>query len=509
MQLAQLLARSGRVYAERPAVMLGEQQVLDYATLAQRVAIIAGCLRAGGLQTGDRIGLALKNCPEYLELLFAAWHAGLIVVPINAKLHRNEFAYILDHSACRWCFVTPDLAPVIGPLAEDLPALERVVVTATPDYAALLQGSPLPIQARQPEDTAWLFYTSGTTGQPKGAMLSHHNLLAMCWCYYTDVDLIGPHDCILHAAPMSHGSGLYSLPHVIQGAANVIPASGGFDPAETLALIEHHPGLTMFLAPTMVKRLSEHPDAVNTDSSRLKTIVYGGGPMYLNDLEQAQQVFSYKLAQIYGQGESPMTITALSKYHHRHLDHPRYRERLNSVGIPFTGLDVIVADANKQPLPPGEVGEILVRGATVMSGYWQNPDASASTLQNGWLHTGDLGQLDEDGFLTLTDRSKDLIISGGSNIYPREIEEVLLRHPAISEVSVVGAADPDWGEKVVAFVVTAADQPVDSTELDRFCLQHIARFKRPKVYHFIDALPKNNYGKVLKTELRKRLNNQK
>jgi len=188
MQLAQLLARSGRVYAERPAVMLGEQQVLDYATLAQRVAIIAGCLRAGGLQTGDRIGLALKNCPEYLELLFAAWHAGLIVVPINAKLHRNEFAYILDHSACRWCFVTPDLAPVIGPLAEDLPALERVVVTATPDYAALLQGSPLPIQARQPEDTAWLFYTSGTTGQPKGAMLSHHNLLAMCWCYYTDVD---------------------------------------------------------------------------------------------------------------------------------------------------------------------------------------------------------------------------------------------------------------------------------------------------------------------------------
>ena len=144
-----------------------------------------------------------------------------------------------------------------------------------------------------------------------------------------------------------------------------------------------------------------------------------------------------------------------------------------------------------------------------MSGYWQNPDASASTLQNGWLHTGDLGQLDEDGFLTLTDRSKDLIISGGSNIYPREIEEVLLRHPAISEVSVVGAADPDWGEKVVAFVVTAADQPVDSTELDRFCLQHIARFKRPKVYHFIDALPKNNYGKVLKTELRKRLNNQK
>jgi len=503
MQLAHTLARSGRAYAERPALILGEQVLLDYAGLARRVAIIAGQLHAAGLQPGERVGLALKNCPEYLELLYAIWHAGLIAVPVNAKLHRDEFEYILDHSACRWCFVSPELVETITPLVAKLDTLERLVVTTTPDYTALHQGAPLPIQSRQPDDTAWLFYTSGTTGQPKGAMLTHRNLLAMSGCYFTDVDSISPYDCILHAAPMSHGSGIYSLPHVIQGAANIIPASGGFDPAEVLDLIGVHSGLTMFLAPTMVKRLCAYPAATSTDSSRLKTIVYGGGPMYLSDLEQAQQIFGYKLAQIYGQGESPMTITALSRYHHRNLDHSRYRERLNSVGLPFTGIDVQIVDAKDYSLPAGEVGEVLVRGETVMAGYWLRPEASAEALRNGWLHTGDLGRFDEDGFLTLTDRSKDLIISGGTNIYPREIEEVILHHPAVSEVSVIGAPDLDWGEKVVAFVVLGSGQTVDAEELDRFCLERMARFKRPKAYRFIDMLPKNNYGKVLKTKLRR------
>ena len=505
MQLAHILSRSGSLYAQRPALISGDQVLLNYAGLAHRVAILAGQFRKLGLVAGDRIGLALKNSPEYLELLFAGWHAGLIVVPINAKLHRSEFEYILSNSGCRLCFVTPDLNETIAPLAESLPALKRVFRIGFDDYIQLCQGEPAPIQSRQPEDTAWLFYTSGTTGQPKGAMLTHRNLLTLCWCYFTDVDAMSPLDSILHAAPMSHGSGLYSLPHVMQGAANIIPASGGFDTAEVLQLLGQHKGVTMFLAPTMLKRLSEHPNAVQTDTSNLKTIVYGGGPMYLADLQHAHAVFGYKLAQIYGQGESPMTITALNKYHHQNTQHPSYRERLRSVGAAFSGIEVAIADTDDKPLPPGEIGEVLVRGDTVMAGYWQRPKATAEALRNGWLHTGDLGQFDEDGFLTLTDRSKDLIISGGSNIYPREIEEVLLRHPAVSEVSVVGAPDPDWGEKVVAFVVVKAVQSINPAELDQFCIEHMARFKRPREYRIIEALPKNNYGKILKTELRKKI----
>jgi len=281
-----------------------------------------------------------------------------------------------------------------------------------------------------------------------------------------------------------------------------VPESGGFDPAEIYELLQVHRGVTMFAAPTMVKRLVDHPGA--TGSAGLKTIIYGGGPMYVADCKAALARFGNKLVQIYGQGESPMTISCLDRALHADTAHPRYAERLASVGHAFTGVEVRVADADDNPLPAGEIGEILVRGDTVMAGYWNNPAASAETLRNGWLHTGDVGSLDEDGFLTLKDRSKDVIISGGSNIYPREVEEVLLRHPAVSEVSVVGQADAEWGEIVVAFIVARGAAP-DSAELDALCLDHIARFKRPKRYFVVDALPKNNTGKVLKTRLRELL----
>jgi long-chain acyl-CoA synthetase len=487
--------------------MYGTEPLLTYAQLARRVALLAGHLRHQfGLEPGERVALAMKNSPAYIELLFAVWHAGLIAVPVNAKLHQREFEYILANSGVRLCFVTHDLAKTIGPLQETLPQLACVIDTDSSDYLVLLHGEPLAAQARTGDDVAWLFYTSGTTGQPKGAMLTHGNLLTATWCYFTDVDQIAPDDCIVHAAPMSHGSGIYILPHVVQAAANVIPKSGGFFEPEIFELICAHPGVTMFAAPTMVKRLAEHPLAREAATRHLKTIVYGGGPMYLADLLHAQEVFGYKLAQIYGQGESPMTITALAKTRHCDVQHPRYRARLNSAGIPFAGIEVIVADDDDRPLAPGGIGEILVRGASVMAGYWQNPAATAKTLRNGWLHTGDLGSFDKDGFLTLSDRSKDMIISGGTNIYPREIEEVLLRHPAVQEIGVVGAADAEWGERVVAFVVTSAGYAAAAgelaSELDDYCQQHIARFKRPKDYRFVETLPKNNYGKILKTTLR-------
>jgi long-chain acyl-CoA synthetase len=254
----------------------------------------------------------------------------------------------------------------------------------------------------------------------------------------------------------------------------------------------------MFAAPTMIKRMVE--SACEGPVENFRTIVWGGAPMYVEDAQRALDRFGPRLAQIYGQGESPMTIATLSKQDVGNRDHPRWLDRLASAGRPFACLDVMVADADDRPLPVGEIGEILCRGDVVMPGYWQNPDANAVTMRGGWLHTGDVGVFDADGYLTLKDRSKDLIISGGSNIYPREVEEVLLRHGGVREVSVIGRPDREWGEVVVAYVVGDADV----RELDALCLQSIARFKRPKDYVFIDALPKNNYGKILKAELRER-----
>jgi long-chain acyl-CoA synthetase len=256
----------------------------------------------------------------------------------------------------------------------------------------------------------------------------------------------------------------------------------------------------------MVKRLAGDAAVAAADLSHLKTIVYGGAPMYLADLEDALAVFGPRLAQIYGQGETPMTITALSKADHADRAHPRWQDRMQSVGFPRTDVEVRVVDDDDRELPTGDIGEVVVRGDVVMAGYWKQPDATAEALRGGWLHTGDVGSFDDDGYLTLRDRSKDLIISGGMNIYPREVEEALLRHPAVRAAAVVGRPDAEWGEAVVAFVVAAGDAPPPAVEdLDRTCLDHIARYKRPKDYRFVDALPTNNYGKVVKRELRDQL----
>ncbi|HTO48611.1 MAG TPA: AMP-binding protein [Burkholderiales bacterium] len=500
MNLARLLVRSARVVPDRPAVASGERVLADYGTLARRCAAMASALRTGlRLDPGDRVGLLMTNSPEYVEILWAAWWAGLAVVPVNAKLHPKEAGYILDHSGARVCFVTPDLASsVSGPA--------RVIVAGSGEYRRLYSGDDCAAVAEAaPDELAWLFYTSGTTGRPKGVMITHRNLLAMTLCYFADVDGVGAEDCVVHAAPMSHGSGLYALPHVLRGAKQVIPASGGFDSAEIFELARAHPGIAMFAAPTMVKRLVDHARAAHPSLDGLKTIVYGGGPMYLADIQDALAVMGQRFVQIYGQGESPMTITALGREHFADSAHPRHLQRLASVGVAQSGIEVRIADENDLSLPAGTPGEVLVRGDAVMKGYWRNPEATAAALRGGWLHTGDVGALDTDGFLTLMDRSKDLIISGGSNIYPREVEEVLLRHPDVHEVSVVGRVHPEWGEEVVAFVVARPGAAVTAEALDRLCLEHIARFKRPKVYRFVASLPKNNYGKVLKTELREQL----
>jgi len=507
MNVASFLTKAARTFAERPAVSLGTETCLTYGALANRVAQLAGTLtHRFGLQPGDRVALAMSNSPEYVEMLYAVWHAGLTAVPMNAKLHQREFAYILENSGARLCFATPDLVETVAPLTQEITGLKTVIATGDAEYRVCCTGEAIAMRDVAPDATAWLFYTSGTTGRPKGAMLTHRNLLVMTLSYFADIDTITPYDCTIHAAPMSHGSGLYGLPHVAKAANQVIPVSGGFDLGELGELITAYQGVTCFFAPTMVTRLVSHPTATSVDITHLKTLIYGGGPMYVEDLKRALELFGPKLVQIYGQGEAPMTITALSKAMHADTNHPRYLERLGSAGIARSDVEVRVVDADDRDLPPGEIGEVLVRGDVVMQGYWHNPQASAETLRGGWLHTGDLGAFDADGFVTLKDRSKDMIISGGSNIYPRELEEVLLRHTGVLEVSVVGRPHRDWGEEVVAFVVPRPEAAVTPEELDRLCLDTIARYKRPRAYFFVDSLPKNNYGKVLKTTLRQQLN---
>ncbi|HVY07737.1 MAG TPA: AMP-binding protein [Burkholderiales bacterium] len=504
MNIAHFLLRAARTFPDRPAISVGSGVWMNYRDFAGRAARLGAAFRKSlGLVPGDCVALAMGNCPQYLEILYAAWHAGLVVVPMNAKLHPKEFEFILKDSTSKACFASTDLAQSLETLRGNLPVLERVIEVPSTDYAELAKtDAASSMTAVQPDDVAWLFYTSGTTGRPKGVMITHRNILSMSLAYFAAVDHIAPEDCVLHAAPMSHGSGMYNFPHVLAGANQVIPESGHFDPAEIFSLGERWRGVAMFAAPTMVHRLVSHARKHAPPLDGLKTIVYGGGPMYVQDIKAALEVMGQRFAQIYGQGESPMTITALSKFHLADSGHPRHEDRLASVGTAQPPVEVIVADDNDIELPPGEIGEILVRGDTVMRGYWRNPEATRETLRNGWLHTGDVGSMDGDGFLTLRDRSKDMIISGGSNIYPREVEEILLRHPAVSEVSVVGRPHPEWGEEVIAFVVVRERARVQEKELDALCLDHIARFKRPKGYRFVAELPKNNYGKVLKTALR-------
>jgi len=486
MNLFGLLDQAADRFGDRGAVFCGERQAHTWSELRERALRMASTFGA----PGTRIAVASENRPEIVELMFAIWAAECVVVPINYKLHPREMVQILDDAGVSQVFASPKIGAELTSVT-GIP-VETVDSEA---YSVRTTGSPVdrPL-VTDPETLAWLFYTSGTTGRSKGAMLSHRNLMAMTVSHLADFDS-PDHNCsLVHGAPMSHGSGLYIPPYVLRGARQVIPASAAFEPDEFLDLCEHHPGCSAFLAPTMVQRL------VQTGRSRprnLRTVVYGGGPMYVDSLKKAMAAFGPIFVQLYGQGEAPMTITGLRRADHIDADDAI----LGSVGYARSGVDVAVLREDGTPASASEIGEIVCRGDVVMAGYWNNAEATGKTLQDGWLRTGDMGSFDERGFLTLRDRSKDVVISGGSNIYPREVEEILLEHPGVDEAGVVGAPDDEWGEVVVAFIVGSAS----SAELDAHLLERIARFKRPKRYEYIDELPKNSYGKVLKRALRERL----
>lgn len=507
VNLASWLDQAGRRTPSAPALFCGETEVASYGQFRDRAARIAGQLRGRfGIVPGDRIALFMQNSCAYLECLYGIWWSGAVAVPINAKLHRKEAAWIVGNAEAAMVFACRNNATEFGQLdvAGDLPPVVVVQTSSMEEFAGDVRSLAEPV-SRSMDDLAWLFYTSGTTGRPKGVMLTNANLIAMSVSYTSDVDAVSAKDTAVYAAPISHGAGLYCLIHVRQGARHSVPEGGGFDPGEIFALAKALGRISLFAAPTMVKRLVGHAREHGLNGDGIKTVVYGGGPMYLADIEEAICALGQKFVQIYGQGETPMTITVLRRREHETTENSHDRSRLSSVGTPHSVVEIRVTDASGAVCPTDRPGEIEVRGLTVMRGYWNNEDATRQAIVDGWLKTGDVGRIDAQGFLTLTDRSKDVIISGGTNIYPREVEEILLQYPLVREAAVIGEPDPEWGENVVAFLVLDGETSSAITELESYCIDHIARFKRPKRYIVVDALPKNNYGKILKTTLRQML----
>lgn len=507
MNVGAFLSKAARVSPDRLAIAYGKDE-FSYREFDRRVNRLANALGTMGVLTGDRISLVQRNGPQLLETLFACFKAGFAAVPINARLHPKELAYIIGHSTSKVVVFSEEFLEPFSNLRVKLPGVAHwICLTGGPgvlDYKQVLAAAS-PDEALVDVDRealAWLFYTSGTTGRPKGAMLTHNNLLAMTMNYFADVSPLQPEDVMLHAAPLTHGSGLYALPAVAKGAANVILKAERFDPEAIFQTIQERKVTCLFLVPTQVTHLVNSPHLDRYDLSSLRCLCYGGSPMYVEDLKRAVRTLGPVLVQIYGQGEAPMTISYLRREEHGLQGRPDEERRLSSAGIARTDVLVRIVDDEDREVPLGTMGEIVCRGEVVMKGYWQNPEATAETLRGGWLHTGDLGVVDEAGYLSIMDRKKDMIISGGANIYPREIEEVLLRHPAVYEVAVIGVHDPEWGEAVKAVVVLRQGMQATAEELIQLCKENLASYKKPRSVEFVAALPKSGYGKILKRELR-------
>lgn len=499
MNIASLLRATARRHPNR-GLRYGPSR-FTYRQADAQAAAFGSALRRRGLQRGDRVALFARNCPELVVAMFGALRAGLVIVPINAKLAAGELEVILRDSGARALIASHDKAPVVDALGGSVPDLLTWIGGSDRSFQSLLDdgNGTAAVAEVDPADAAWLFYTSGTTGRPKGAVLSHRALMNMTLAELANVCDFTADDTVLHVAPLTHGSGLYLLGAVARGSEQIISEAKSFDPDAVLAQIERdRVTIVAFMAPTMIAMLLDARGSVDTSS--LRCVIYGGGPILVETSKRMLERFGPVFAQIYGMGECPMTITYLPRAAHA-LDDP---ETLASAGYGQLGVEVAVMDDEDRPVPAEVEGMVCVRGDVVMKGYCNNPAASAETLRGGWLHTGDVGRFDERGRLFLLDRANDTIISGGANIYPREVEEVLVRHPSVREAVVFGVPDALWGESVIAAVVTAPEDRLSEDQLVDFCRSHLASFKKPKQVLFVDDLPKNAYGKVLRRVTRDR-----
>ncbi|GAB4175787.1 MAG: acyl-CoA synthetase [Thalassobaculales bacterium] len=506
MNLGRLLSDTARAWPGRIGLVRGEEvwrwQEIDGAVNA----LVAG-LCSLGLAKGQRILIASRNRPEMFFAMWAVFKLGAVAVPVNPRLTPPEMAYLAAHSGAVAILHDSGFEPHVAAMRAAAPAIGRVL-GFDGDYPALVaahRGAPAWEEEVGYGDPLWFFYTSGTTGRPKAGVLTHGQMAFVTTNHLADLmPGLTVEDASLVVAPLSHGAGVHMLSQVARGAKSVLPVQDRLDPAEVWALVERWRVSNMFTVPTIVKMLVEHPAVDRHDHSSLRHLIYAGAPMYRADQKLALAKLGRVLVQYFGLGEVTGNITVLPAYLHRE-DDAAPDARIGTCGLPRTGMEIGILDPEGRRLPPFETGEICCRGPAVFAGYHDNPEATAKALKGGWFHTGDLGHVDAEGFVYITGRASDMYISGGSNIYPRECEEILLAHPAVSEVAVLGVPDAKWGEVGVAVVVLRAGQTADEAALLAHLDGRLARYKWPRRFFFWEALPKSGYGKITKQMVREEL----
>jgi acyl-CoA synthetase (AMP-forming)/AMP-acid ligase II len=499
-----ILRRHGRTRPDRVAVHF-EGARLTYGELDRRTNQLANALLSGVSGPQARIAILSKNNLAFIELWFAAAKADVVLVPVNFRLAPPEVAFVVNDAKAEILFVGRDFYPLVEKIAGDLPGVRQIVALdgghpSWPDYESLLESGPAtdPAVPVKPGHCTIQMYTSGTTGRPKGAQLSHANLLTLLPGALDQLGVWHDRDVSLVCMPLFHigGSG-WALVGLYRGVENVLVRDP--DPRLLLESIERFRVTKAFLVPALILFLLQTPESRKTDFSSLELITYGASPAPLDLLRQALKVFGCGFAQLYGLTETTGAITYLGPE-----DHGEHAvERLKSCGKAMAGVELRVVDALGDDVPVGEVGEVVCRTPQVMLGYWNLPEATQRAIRDGWFYTGDAGYLDRDGYLYIYDRVKDMIISGGENIYPAEVESALFGHPGVADVAVFGVPDDKWGEAVKAVVVRKPGAEVTEHDLIAYARERIARYKVPRSVDFADTLPRNPAGKILKRELRK------
>lgn len=500
MNVGYLLTRSARYFKDRTAFVIDGVST-TFNQLNRRVNQLANGLLSIGLKKGDRVGLLFHNSYEYLESYFALYKSGFIWVRVNSRLTSEELRNIAKDSGMVALIHGPELSEKAAVISEGLKWVISVSSGPGDDYEKLLASNPEkePVVEVSLDDLSDLWYTSGTTGMPKGIKLTHRNIMTCTQFLLSDVYDITKRDRFLTPGALSHAGSVRILPFIVRGASCYLHSR--FDPLHIIKEIERSKITDLALVPTMLIRLLDNPERCRHDISSIKRITYAGSPMPVERIKEALDVFGPVLDQSYGQAESIITITHLSRAEHSLTDDAQEIKRLASVGREYPGVEVKIIDEDDEELAAGNIGEIITRSDLVMKGYWDQPKKTAEALRNGWLHTGDIGYMNDEGYLFLIDRKNDKIITGGLNVFPREVEEAMAAHPAISQVCVFGVPHDQWGQAVTAAVVVKENMNLSEEELIRFCRENIAGYKRPKRIHFMDDLPKNLYGKVLRKDL--------
>ncbi len=493
MNATEPLRRAARRWPDREAVRDAEH-ALTFRELEARVNRVARLLRRIGVATGDRVATNLPNSVVHLVAQLAVVRAGAAWVAINRRLAPRESVYMLEHSGARALLTDASGPPRGAPSSVEV--LDVAGTDADVERRLAAERDDAPLLPLREDDVARLRYTSGTTGKPKGAVLTHASALASLRNLLAELHELGPDDVVLHVTPLTHASEALVAPAFWRGVRTVITPNA--DPRALAATIDRERVTACFLVPTMIAALVDAVGGAPGSLPSLRTVVYGAAPIPSDVLERALRCLGPVLLQIYGMSECPFPITSLRKPDH--LDPVRH----GSCGLPTAMNDVLIVDTDGQPLPTGEIGQIAVRGPQMMREYWNDPDATAAALVGGWLRSGDLGRVDDAGFLTLVDRSDDVIISGGFNVYPREVELALEEHPAVAEVGVAAVPHPRWGQGVGAWVVLHPNASVTDDELIAFCRERLAGYKKPVEIRFVPELPRNSTGKLLRRNLRQR-----